>query len=138
MRRIVFLACAVCAWAACVHAQTNPAAGPVIRIEPAIFPAPGALAVGAGVRLQAERAVMAQELRALGGWNSPVMDRFKEHREMDPGQIEKIVARMNEGARDTVQDNQERFARAFGERFPPFAKAYAIYRDGKFEEAAAE
>jgi hypothetical protein len=131
MAMAIGLACA--AWAADAPqrpVEKNKPSGAVnlATVEPLCYPPPESLSEAGKLRLRAERVVMAAE--------------FAANPDNDPALVKRVVAQMNDGAKDTVQDNFDRFAKALAEidftrRGSTFRRAYELYRQGKWEQVIA-
>lgn len=107
----------------------------LVKVDPIEYPSPEVLTPKASERLRAERAVFAREIRNILSWNSR---NVKDHvPAMDPATVQGILKRLQEGAKNTVQDNVKRFAEALGERIPSFGEACDMLEAGKPGEAAA-
>lgn len=102
--------------------HSAPQEADLLTIEPVDYPAAEALGEAAAVRLAAERAVFAAELRRTA--------------EYDPAAVNEAVERLEDGAVDTVQDNLERIASTLAALHEEFAAGYEHYRDGRWQEAA--
>jgi hypothetical protein len=130
-----------------------PPGAPRTRLEPIQWPADGMITAKGAAMLRVERRLFAQELRTLkqyipdnmrgavskqwGPWKTMISESHAiDHvPEMTPEEIEGIVAEMEEGALDTVQDNVERFWAALARRVPVFAEGYRHYRAGAYDKA---
>lgn len=102
--------------------ETRPAASMPASVEPIAYPAPELLSTAGRRRLQAERTVMEQELLANARY--------------DPAEVKSVVAAMQQGAADTVQDNRRRFAEALAGLNEQFAEGWSHYRRGNWTETA--
>lgn len=95
----------------------------VAPIAPVDYPLPEHLTAAAKDRLQAERAVLANEFRANARY--------------DPEAVRRAIAALEEGAIDTVQDNFRRFAKAVASLHEKFGEAHRLCGQGNYAEAAA-
>ena len=123
-------------------------------VQPVMWPADDVLTPKAKQILREERKVFAEELRHLHEWvpdnmrgavsrmwtragktmisESHAIDHVPQ---MPADEVEKIIAEMEAGARDTVLDNIERFRIAMCKRVPVFAKGYEQYKNGEYNKA---
>ena len=145
----------VSAWASGAHAEdAKPPPDARVRFEPILWPADDMVTeLGAEV-LKEERRYFADELRHLKEWipdnmrgaTTRVWTRGQktmlseshaiEHvPDMPADQVEAILARLEEGARNTVLDNLQRFRKALAARVPVFAQALKEYEDGQHAKA---
>jgi len=108
-------------WAAADKPSTQPAPGP--PLEPIVYPTPEMLTSAGRTRLRAEREILAAE--------------FALRAALDPADIRRVVAEMERGAKDTVQDNFERMAKAFAAFHEEFRRAWGLYQAGRYAEVAA-
>lgn len=154
-----WFACAALAAAAavCRGQGAGPAADEKPRqvVQPVVWPADDALTAKGREILREERRVFCEELRRLKEWVPDNMrgatsrtwtrtgkTMFSESHaiehvpDMPPEEVEKIVAEIQDGARDTALDNAGRFYRALCRRIPVFAKGYQEYRNGEYGKAA--
>lgn len=133
--------------------NTNAAVRMVVPLI--VWPADDMLTPRAKEILREERRVFGEELRHLKEWipdnmrgaisktwvkngktmlsESHAIDHVPD---MPADQVEKIVAEMEDGARDTVFDNIERMKLALSKRVPVFAKGCAEFKAGEYGKAA--
>lgn len=124
-------------------------------VQPIIWPADDMLTPKAKEIVREERRVFAQELRRLKEWVPDNMrgattkswamgqkSMFSESHaiehvpEMPAEQVEKIIAEMEDGAKDTAFDSIERMKLALRKRVPVFAKGCELAKGGEFGKAA--
>jgi hypothetical protein len=120
-----------------------------------LWPTDGMLTPRAKEILKEERRVFGQELRHLKEWVPDNMrgaisktwakggkTMFSESHAIDhvpdmpTEQVEQIIAEMEDGARDTVLDNIERFKAALARRVPVFARGCEQFKAGEYAKAA--
>jgi hypothetical protein len=125
-----------------------------VRIQPILWPEDRMITPQGADVLKEERRFFAEELRHLKEWipdnmrgatsktwtktGKTMLSESKaiEHvPDMPSAQVEKIVAELEDGARDTVFDNLQRFRAALARRVPVFAKACDHFRAGEYSKA---
>jgi hypothetical protein len=159
---ILAIAVLTSAWAA--RGQSRPASAPSTRpttdadrprILPIAWPADADVLPRGAEQLREERRIFADELRALKQWIPDNMrgattrqwtrgqktmiseSKAIEHvPDMPADQVERIIADMEQGARDTVFDNLARFRAALARRVPVVAQANAAFGAGEYAKAA--
>jgi|GEM_PF-3713208 len=95
---------------------------PPTPVAPVLYPERTMLSPAGIARLSAERRAMAQELLDNAVW--------------DPDEIKRQVEILNRGEVADTYELIKRFADACEKLHPPFADAYKLYKDGKWNEAA--
>jgi hypothetical protein len=125
-----------------------------VRIQPIQWPGDEQITARGAEVLKEERRFFAEELRQLKDW---IPDNMRgavsktwtktgktmlseshaiEHvPEMPAAEVEKILAELEAGARNTVADNRRRFQTALARRVPVFAKALEHFKAGEYSKA---
>ena len=125
-----------------------------IRTQPILWPGDGMVTARGAEVLKEERRFFAEELRHLKAW---VPDNMRgavskmwtragktmlseshaiEHvPDMPSEQVDKILAELEDGARNTVSDNRQRFQAALAKRVPVFAKALQQFQAHEYAKA---
>lgn len=115
-------------------AVTNLFTGPSIALID--YPAPEILTPRAVEILKQERKIFAAELRFLPRYRPNNFQTTSRVYELVPDmsavEVGKIIERMEKGAANTVQDNNQRFRRALADRIPTFQKALSHFEEGQF------
>ena len=105
--------------------SSNIFTGPPVQLLD--YPDPKLLTPAAVEALKRERKMFARELRFLPKYRPNNFQTTSRVYELVPAmsdaEVQKIVDRMEEGALNTVQDNNKRFRKALGERIPTFQQA---------------
>ena len=125
-----------------------------VRTQPILWPGDHTITALGKEVLKEERRLFADELRHLKEW---IPDNMRgavsktwtrsgktmiseshaiEHvPEMPAEQVERIIAELEDGARNTVFDNLQRFQAAVAKRVPVFAKALEEFKAGQYVKA---
>ncbi|MGD0900251.1 MAG: hypothetical protein ABR915_20655 [Thermoguttaceae bacterium] len=155
MNRFSIALAVTLAAASAARGAADPASADVrTRIPPILWPADGTLTPTGAEVLKEERRFFAEELRHVREWIPDNMrgattktwargqktmlseSHAVEHvPDMPAEQVERIVAEMENGARNTVLDNIQRFREALAKRVPVFAQALQHCKGGQHGKA---